>query len=512
MSHLSASSILRLLYCALLLHAYAYAIGDETPDTDMGILGSGGASRVPKKGHVPLDVDGYPVAPPELELEQVHIYVRHGERTPVGVRMSGPPANIPENWMFCHTARQFRAAVAGLSGTEEGIAGFEAVQLAAPQELRARRIVERPDGVAAVGECLLGELTDVGRESTYNFGRGLRKLYIDRLKFLPDAVHNNDELYLRSTNMPRTIESLQQIVHGLYPISKSAKDFVPQLRIRNGKDENLFGNTMACKRLEILQIGFAQAAAATWNTTLEPLDKKISKYIGGNPVRLDGKPRASGILDTIRAAKAHGVKVPPEFDEKGVQDVIEKAVVTEWFAGMYRTEEVRRLGMGPLLSDLTRKMEAKADKGDADPAKILIHSTHDTCLAALSSTLEVFDEKWPAFTAAVTFELFKKKTDQAVQPPSTWQNVLSMLGNAQNTSEHYVRVRYQNQNMALPLCAEEGKHLPGSPEFCTLAAFRERVKELTPTNWEGECAYIPGNKMKDREEALAAAAKSIPRP
>ena len=58
-----------------------------------------------------------------------------------------------------------------------------------------------------------------------------------------------------------------------------------------------------------------------------------------------------------------------------------------------RNEEVRRLGMGPLLSDLARKMEAKANKGDADPTKILIHSTHDTCLAGLSSTLEIFDEK-----------------------------------------------------------------------------------------------------------------------
>ena len=49
--------------------------------------------------------------------------------------------------------------------------------------------------------------------------------------------------------------------------------------------------------------------------------------------------------------------------------------------------------MGPLLSDLTRKMQAKIEKGEADPTKILIHSTHDTCLAGLVSTLEVFDEK-----------------------------------------------------------------------------------------------------------------------
>lgn len=28
-------------------------------------------------------------------------------------------------------------------------------------------------------------------------------------------------------------------------------------RSRNGKDENLIGNTYACKRLEMLQVGFA---------------------------------------------------------------------------------------------------------------------------------------------------------------------------------------------------------------------------------------------------------------
>ena len=46
------------------------------------------------------------------------------------------------------------------------------------------------------------------------------------------------------------------------------------------------------------------AAASEWNDTLATLDDKLSKYIGGNPVRLDGKPRASGILDTVRSTGA----------------------------------------------------------------------------------------------------------------------------------------------------------------------------------------------------------------
>ncbi|OCH93949.1 phosphoglycerate mutase-like protein [Obba rivulosa] len=440
------------------------------------------AAHTGAAGHVPLDVDGYPVAPRELALEQVHMYVRHGERTPVGVRMSAPPASIPEHWMFCNTARRFRAAVAGRAAA--GPLDSEGED----ESLRLRRVVERRDGTPAIGECLLGELTDVGRESTYNFGRALRELYVQKLGFLPDTVHSNDEVYFRSTNMPRTIESLQQIIHGLYPMNKSAEDFTPLVRIRNGKDENLFGNTLACKRLEVLLVGFAQAAVAAWNPSLEPLDKKVSKYLQG-PIRLDGKPRASGVLDTVRAAEAHGIPVPPEFKEKSVLDVIEKAVVQEWFAD--KTEEVRRLGMGPLLSDLASKMDRKAELGAQDPLRILVHSTHDTCLAGLCSTLDVYDEKWPAFAASVTFELFRERTDEA-QRASVWQTLLTPFRRPPPI-EHYVRVRYQNRNLPLPFCSEEGKHLPGAPEFCTLAAFRERVVELTPKDYEAECAP-PSNR------------------
>lgn len=76
-----------------------------------------------------------------------------GERTPVGVRMADPPASIPEHWMFCNTARQFRAAVSSASAEEGQGLLFSALQTApGAEELRARRVVERRDGSTAVGE------------------------------------------------------------------------------------------------------------------------------------------------------------------------------------------------------------------------------------------------------------------------------------------------------------------------------------------------------------------------
>ncbi|TFY59356.1 hypothetical protein EVG20_g7818, partial [Dentipellis fragilis] len=165
---------------------------------------------------------------------------------------------------------------------------------------------------------------------------------------------------------------------------------------------------------------------------------------------------------------------------------------------------------------------------------------HDTALAALTSTLDVFDNRcalrlsplslslradsttwmprWPAFTASVTFELFRHAAGDAhghghamdseaeavhahmnvdAQPPQNLGVLQTVLGagqhfafrrRAQEQGEYYVRARYQNRNILLPLCADEGKHLPGSPEFCTLGAFAERVAELVPRDWEAECA------------------------
>lgn len=99
-----------------------------------------------------LNEKEYDAAPSNLKLEQVHVYVRHGERTPVGIRMADAPANIPAFWNFCKTARRIKAAVAGSNNSSEIV--------------EVLRLSERRDGHAQEGECSLGELTDVGRKVT----------------------------------------------------------------------------------------------------------------------------------------------------------------------------------------------------------------------------------------------------------------------------------------------------------------------------------------------------------
>jgi len=112
----------------------------------------------PNIRRVPLDVENYPVAPAELELEQVHIYIRHGERTPVGLRLTPPAAGLPQHWLMCTTGRKMRAA----AFTEDPRSALQNVQ----------REVERKDGSTVEGEwytsSLLSGLRKAGQVCVYS--------------------------------------------------------------------------------------------------------------------------------------------------------------------------------------------------------------------------------------------------------------------------------------------------------------------------------------------------------
>jgi hypothetical protein len=49
--------------------------------------------------------------------------------------------------------------------------------------------------------------------------------------------------------------------------------------------------------------------------------------------------------------------------------------------------------MGRLLADVSGKMQRKAQLDSRDSTKLLVHTTHDSTLAALLCTFDVFDEK-----------------------------------------------------------------------------------------------------------------------
>jgi acid phosphatase len=147
----------------------------------------------------------------------------------------------------------------------------------------------------------------------------------------------------------------------------------------------------------------------------------------------------------------------------------------------------RRLGAGPLLGDVLDRFAYAAKP--SSPQKMALYGTHDTTVAAILSTLGVFDNRWPYFTSNITFELFKSQQHRGL---------LSFL----RRDEYFVRMRYNHKVLSLPgtidrffvslivACKPSGKHREGDESLCTFAAFKEAIEKVRPEDWKSECRLL----------------------
>ncbi|KAK2595596.1 hypothetical protein QQS21_006708 [Conoideocrella luteorostrata] len=460
--------------------------------------------------------------PPQLRLQQVQILLRHGERTPVNARFAN--AGVPPFWPYCSSVRQLRTAVLDPNADRFSVL-----------EWKRRLETMGPDNAPVMasgpgGEldsvCDAGMLTDRGRETAFQLGQRLRKLYVDQLGFLPAGIKTTDFLYLRSTGIPRALESLQQALGGLYPSHTRAEDLPPPIIIsRAFADETLFPNDHSCRRFAALARAFAQRAADRWNDSedMAYLTKRLGKWMpDANPrVAVDSHPRLSGIMDTINSTAAHGpeTKLPKEFYDPKVKQIIEKIGVEEWYAGYKESEEMRMLGIGGLLGDIVQRMVESTEhppatdhddivqqKSSSERPRVRmgLSGCHDTSLAGALASLGAFnDDSWPPFTSHIAVELFQRIGSNNNSSSSSWWSRL-LAGSASKSmgrkpsaelgepdrrhlQNYYVRLRYNDRPVTIPGCKTPGKHLDGDETFCTLEAFKSIVDKFTPRDWKKQC-------------------------
>lgn len=143
----------------------------------------------------------------------------------------------------------------------------------------------------------------------------------------------------------------------------------------------------------------------------------------------------------------------------------EKAIVHEWFDG-FASKQHTRLAMGRLFGDLTQRLQARIENPSSDKLKLALYAAHDTTIAPILKVLQVFDERWPDFTAYISFELFGKEKQAVGKDAQSPSGLLTRLGIGAaakpDLKDYYVRVRYNSRDMKVPACQAEGKHLEGS--------------------------------------------------
>lgn len=85
-------------------------------------------------------------------------------------------------------------------------------------------------------------------------------------------------------------------------------------------------------RLKNLSEEYSVKAAVEWDPKLKISSQILSKWIPDG-ITVNGRPKATGIFDTITSCIANGIGLPSELMDEGMRRDVEGAAVAEWFNG-----------------------------------------------------------------------------------------------------------------------------------------------------------------------------------
>uniref|UniRef100_A0A3P8UFN4 Acid phosphatase 6, lysophosphatidic n=1 Tax=Amphiprion percula TaxID=161767 RepID=A0A3P8UFN4_AMPPE len=280
-----------------------------------------------------------------------------------------------------------------------------------------------------------GQLTTVGMQQLYELGKRLRRRYIEDSNFL-NTTFSPAEVYVRSTNIVRTIESAKCLIAGLF--QQKQKEIVP-IVTSEAESEILYPNYHGCKLLKTLG-SHRWAESATLPDIAADL-QSIQSALG-----IAAHQRVDFILirDDMVARETHGLPCPPALDTWR-NKVEQRAVDMICHVFEPSNRENLQLSVGPILHTLVDNIEAKLQGTLSEPnRRLFLYSVHDTTLIPCLMALGIFDMRWPPYAADITVELHQKK----------------------QTNETFVKVSYTGQDQLLPGC---------SGVYCPLQEFKQVV-------------------------------------
>ncbi len=374
--------------------------------------------------------------PADLELERVAVIHRHGDRAQIW-RSLGPnnpesddvsamwKSKLPKDDTLRRMACAFRSSLDVTRKIHEG-----EVDIDLSAYSRKEHLYSGEDSDAYP----YSQLTELGAQQLIRIGRLLRQRYgvnCSEGASSPSsggAGHNlisnrqgDRDVYLRSTNMCRTLQSLRSLVVGLYdipdPMNKQTEEGAaedaeygvllqrnaPTVHTRPKSSETMFPQStcheLAERRSVVLTNQHFYENFEDYGSIHERL-----RALLGLPNK-DDKVSWLMLKEILSCYKVHAYPYPLSLtydDEKTATHVC------GWMWGkLYGDEQLNRLAAGRFLRELLEDL-TRAEKEDI---KMLIYSGHDSSLVPLLCALGLYDNQWPPYASYLVLEVARSKSN-----------------------------------------------------------------------------------------------------
>ncbi|XP_039321638.1 testicular acid phosphatase [Saimiri boliviensis] len=305
----------------------------------------------------------------------------------------------------------------------------------------------------------LGQLTREGVRQQLELGRFLRSRYEAFLS----PEYRREEVYVRSTDFDRTLESAQANLAGLFPEAAPGSPEahwrpIPVHTVPVAEDKLLRFPMRSCPRYhellrEATEATKYQEALEGWTGFLTRLENFTGLSLVGEPLR-----RAWKVLDTLLCQQAHGLPLPAWASPEVLQTLAQiSALDIGAHVGPPRAAEKAQLTGGILLNAILANFSRVQRLGL--PLKMVMYSAHDSTLLALQGALGLYDGHTPPYAACLGFEFRRRLGD----PDEDGGNVT-------------ISLFYRNDSAHRPLPLS----LPGCPVPCPLGRFHQLTAPARP--------------------------------
>lgn len=288
-------------------------------------------------------------------------------------------------------------------------------------------------------------------------GKWLRQRY----NSLVSEKYSNTEMYVRSTDVDRTLMSAESNLAGFYPPHGQDiwNENIPWQAIPVHTMPEKQDVVLAAKKscpvydYELKKLYKSQEFKA-FDKTYMPIYKYLTMYSGKTVNSLQS---VQNIYSCLHIEELYNYTLPEWTMEVYPDKLFPISGLS--FAVKTYTPLLARLKTGPLLKEILTHFKNKTLK--KIDQSYWVYSAHDTTVANMLNTLGVFKTMGyhnPPYRSAVMFELRQFKDDYRVQ------------------------VFYKNTTDE-----PEPIDLPGCGTSCSLDKMFEIYKEVLPVNWEDEC-------------------------
>ncbi|XP_063293752.1 lysosomal acid phosphatase [Pelobates fuscus] len=306
-----------------------------------------------------------------------------------------------------------------------------------------------------------GQLTQVGMKQHWDLGQELRKRYSG---FLNES-YNRHEIYVRSTDVDRTLMSAEANLAGLYPPAGSqvfnpniSWQPIPVHTLPESQDHLLKYPLLPCPKYLKLQ----EETRLSPEYIQKTKDNKEFLQMVANETGLSDYSLESvwSISDTLFCEKTHNLSLPVW----ATPDVLARLSDLKDFSfrflfGIRDRVQKARLQGGVLVGQILKNMSAILHN-PSNELKLIAYSAHDTTLGALHMALNVYNGKQSPYAACHIIELYEESP-----------------GNL--TVEMYFR--NESGKAPYPLT------LPGCNQTCPFQDFQRLLQQVVTEDWYQEC-------------------------